>query len=268
MDSLLMSAWNVFFAVLLLAVPAYFFWRFCPRLLTKAGMAVARMAVQLALVAFYLYWLFRVDSVVVNIVWLVLMSVVGAFSVSSRAHLRNSVMAVPLVVGQFVAVLVVGLYLLLLVFHTAHPLSARWFVPVAGILLCEAQWSGSVALSDYYKTLRRDSQMYDLLLGNGATHIEAVTPYLRHAVEKTFTPILANMAVVGFVVYPELTYGQMLGGFSPLGAVVVTAIIIIASLTVSIISLVATLFLADKRAFDAYGHLRQVEVKVDAGQEP
>lgn len=263
-----MSAWNVFFAVLMLAVPAYFFWRFCPRLLTKAAMAVARMAAQLALVAFYLYWLFRVDSVVVNLIWLALMSVVGAFSVCSRAHLRNGVMAVPLVAGQVVAVIVVGLYLLLLVFHTAHPLSARWFVPVAGILLCEAQLACAVALRDYYSGLRRDNQMYDLLLGNGATHLEAVTPYLRHAVEKTFTPILANMAVVGLVVYPELTYGQMLGGFSPLGAVIVTAIIIVASLTVSVVSLIATLFLADRRAFDAYGHLRQVETKVDAGQEP
>lgn len=251
-----LSVWGVVFSLLLLAVPAYFFWRVCPRLLPKAAVSVLRMMAQLAFVGFYLYWMFRLDSLALDVAWLLLMSLVGAWTVCAHARLHRRVMVLPLVVGQVVSVLVVGLYLLLLVFSPAHPFAVRWFVPVVGILLCEVQHVGVVALKEYYGALQCDSQLYDLLLGNGATHAEALMPYVRRTVEKTFVPILTNMALVGIVVYPELAFGQIIGGLSPVTSVAYTLVILIASLAVSVISLVVILFVADRHAFDANGRLR------------
>lgn len=258
MEILGISVWGMLFALLLLAVPAYFFWRVSPRMLVRLAIAVGRALLQLAFVGLYMHWLFRWNSVAIDMLWLLLMAVIGSFAACSRNRLQPRLMVFPIVVGLLVSVVAVGLYLLLLVFNPVQPFTARWIVPVAGLLLCGGQMACSSGLNAYYKYLRSEGRLYDFLLGNGATHLEAVMPFLRKAVEESFSPLLANMAVLGIVTLPELTLGQMLSGEKPTVAVVLTAVMIVASLSVSVLSLVIALYVADLRTFDAYGRLRHV----------
>lgn len=258
MEIIGISLWGLFFALLLLAVPAYFFWSLSKRMLVRSALAVGRALLQLAFVGVYMHWLFRWNSVVIDLVWLSIMAVIGSFAACSRARLQPRIVVLPIVVGLLVSVVVVGLYLLLLVFKPGQPFVARWIVPVAGLLLCGGQMVCSSGLKSYYTSLRSEGCYYDFLLGNGATHLEAVMPFVRKAVEESFSPLLANMAVVGIVALPELTLGQMLGGVKPTVAVAFTAILIVASLSVSVLSLVIALYTADRRTFDANGRLRRV----------
>lgn len=255
------SVWGVVFAVLLLAIPCYFLVRVCPKMLPKAVVGLGRMVAQLALVGFYMHWLFKCDSVALDVLWLLLMSLVSAVAICGRSRLRRRTMVLPLLIGQFLAVVIVGLYLLFLVFQSQRPLSAQWIVPVAGLLLFGAQTVETTALKTYYSSLQGGLQLYELLLGNGATHKEAVLPFVRKAVEKAFSPMFVNMAVIGLFLLPELTFGQLIGGISPVKSIVFTVIIIAATVTVSTLSLALTLYVADRSSFDANGHLKQVWMK-------
>ena len=40
-----------------------------------------------------------------------------------------------------------------------------------------------IALNSYYDGLQREHQLYQYLLGNGASHLEAITPFVRKSVE-------------------------------------------------------------------------------------
>jgi ABC-type iron transport system FetAB permease component len=91
-----------------------------------------------------------------------------------------------------------------------------------------------------------------------ATHLEAVTPFISKAIEKSFMPCIANMAVMGIVSLPGTMIGQILGGSNPDVAVKYQIMIIVITFCASMLSLVITLWLARKLSFDDYGRLRDI----------
>lgn len=261
MDMIGISSWGLFFAVLLLAIPGYVLWRVSPALLGRIGKAVLRMVAQLAVVGTYLYWMFRWDSFLIDLLWLVSMLAAGAFSICRHTRLRRRTLVVPLIVGQLLPVIIVGIYVAFLIFHPEKPLSARWMVALFGLLLYEVQRVVAVGVEVYYTRLRHNFQLYDFLVGNGASHWEAVMPFVKLAVEKALAPISASMAEAGIVTLPLLTLGQVLAGVSPVVAVAYTVVVMIASLTVSVASLLLALYLADRNTFDSYGRMKEVVMK-------
>ncbi|MBP3511028.1 MAG: ABC transporter permease [Prevotella sp.] len=245
-------------AALLLALPLYAFHALGVRLLRPAVVAVARMAVQLFLIGFYLKYLFELNNPWINILWAALIVVVAAFTVIRRARLRLRYLAVPLFGGLFGAALVVGLYLLVFVLRLPGPFDARYFVPVTGLLVGSMTGVCVMGLSTFYDGLSADHRLYYYLLGNGASHVEAVLPFVRRAVEKAFAPCIANMAVMGIVSMPGTMLGLVLGGSAPGIAVKYVAVISAAAFAASAVSLLGTLYLADCRSFDVYGRMKNV----------
>lgn len=252
---------GIVFALLLLAVPIYLFWRICPQLLPTFAKTTVSLAVQMAFVAFYMFWLFRANSIVYDVLWLLAMTLLGGLLACQRTHLRRRTMLLPLVAGQFSTVVVVTFYLVLFVVRPDNVLSAQWIVPVTGLLLCAAQPVCAAALKEYYGALQRDNQLYHFLLGNGASHREAVMPFVRRAIVKAFTPMFANLSFIGVIVVPELTYGLLFGGVEPVKAVVLSAVILLSSITVSVVSILLTLYVADRGSFDAFGRFKHPWMK-------
>lgn len=70
-------------------------------------------------------------------------------------------------------------------------------------------------MNTYYSGLKREQQLYRYLLGNGATRQEAQAPFIKQAIIKSFSPLIANIAVMGLVALPGTMIGQILGGSSP-----------------------------------------------------
>ena len=132
--------------------------------------------------------------------------------------------------------------------------SIPYLVPRAAILLNDIGRA-------YYDSLQREQHLYYYLLGNGATHLEAVMPFARQAVEKSFAPCIANMAVLGIVSLPGTMIGQILGGSTPGIAIKYQMMITVITFSASMLSLMLTLRLADRRSFDAHGRLRNVRRK-------
>lgn len=242
----------------LMLIPLYFFHVFRVRLVTSTIIATARMVVQLFLIGLYLKYLFLWNHVLINILWVMVMVVVAAFTATSRTGMKRRFLLLPVTVGLFATAMIVGLYFLVFVLQLKSPFDARYFIPIMGILMGNMLGVNVLGLNTYYSGLKREHQLYDYLLGNGATHTEAITPFVRQAMEKAFAPCIANMAVMGIVSLPGTMIGQILGGSSPDVAIKYQMMIIVITFCASMLSLVITITMSHKYSFDAYGRLRDV----------
>lgn len=244
--------------MLLMLVPFYFLWKFRTGLLWAALMGTVRMTIQLLLIGFYLRFLFQWDNAWVNVLWMAAMAVIAAYTAVSRTNLRYGVLFMPVFVGFLVTALLVSLYFLCFVVCADDVFAARFFIPVAGVLFGNMLTVNIMAVNVYYSDLRREQDLYYYLLGNGATRFEATLPFLRSAVVKSFSPCVANMAVLGIVSFPGTMIGQILGGSMPEVAIKYQLMISVITVVASMLSLVITISLSARRTFDAFGCLRPV----------
>lgn len=244
--------------LLLLCIPLFFLWVLRTGLVRATLVAAGRMILQLFLISIYLRYLFEWDNPWLNTLWVVIMAMVATHALGQRTHLRWRVLAVPAFVGFIVAAAAVGFYFLLFVLHLDNPFGARYFIPIMGILMGNMLGVNVLTLSTFYSGIAREQATYYYLLGNGATRFEAWLPFMREAVIKSFTPCIANMAVMGIVALPGTMIGQILGGSAPDVAVKYQMMIVIITMTASMLSLILTLYLSTRQAFDDFGRLGQV----------
>ena len=232
--------------LLLLCIPLFFLWVLRTGLVRATLVAAGRMILQLFLISIYLRY------------WVLIMAVVATHALGQRTRLQWRVLALPAFVGFIVAAAAVGFYFLLFVLHLDNPFGARYFIPIMGILMGNMLGVNVLTLSTFYSGIAREHATYYYLLGNGATRFEAWLPFMREAVIKSFTPCIANMAVMGIVALPGTMIGQILGGSAPDVAVKYQMMIVIITMTASMLSLILTLFLSTRQAFDDFGRLGPV----------
>ena len=252
------SYWGLGIGMLLLLVPIYFFHRFKTGLVRPTVIGAVRMVVQLFLIGIYLRYLFLWDNPLINFLWVFIMVYVATETALSRTHLKRSILMLPLIVGFLTSAILVGLYFLGVVLRLDNIFGAQYMIPIFGILMGNMLSSNVIALNTFYSNLLREQQLYYYLLGNGATRYEAITPFIREAIIKAFSPAIANMAVMGLVALPGTMIGQILGGSSPNVAIKYQMMIIVITVAASIVSLIITLLLSARKTFDAYGCIRQV----------
>ena len=249
---------SILLGLLLLAVPAYLVFAYDRLESKKSALAVVRMAVQLSVMGGLLYLLYYLDCVWLSLLWLLLLVVAAAFMLVSRARLRSRVLFLPACIGMFCSVLAVSAYVVLAVFRLGAASGIRWFVPVMGVLMAHVLTTNIPAVRTYFEYLRQDSQAYFTLLGNGASRYRALSPYIARALKSLMAPAVVSLSAMGLFVMPLLLSGLLLGGFKPVEAVFVFVVMVFASITASVLSLLITLLVADRRAFTAEGRLGDV----------
>ena len=114
-----------------------------------------------------------------------------------------------------------------------------------------------ITLERFYGSIRRDWEGYLSLVMMGATVSEASKPYLRTAYKAGLEPMLANTATMGLVFLPGMMTGQILGGSSPAMAIKYQIVIMLAITAAAELSTLLSVRLSLRRAFDAWGYLRQ-----------
>lgn len=253
--------------LLLVVVPLYVLHVFDTGLLRRACRSLAWMVASLVVLGLCLYFVFSLNHWVVNVAFVLLMVVVGAVSATSRARLSVSRFFVPVATGLLVAVLVVCCWLLFLVFGQKNPLEARFLVPVVGLLMGTMTRSNADALTIYYMGLRHHNQLYYHLTGNGASPGRALTWFVRRALQRVALPSLGRMATLMVTASPVVTWSLLLGGFSVVGAVALQMVLLVAGFCASVVSLLATLYVARRFSFDEYGRLLDFTKKQDVLDE-
>ena len=174
---------------LLLIIPTYFLYRYRTGLVKDTLIAALRMTVQLFLIGFYLEYLFLWDKLWINLLWILLMIIIASSTALKRTHL-------PVRTLFLVSLLVIDFYFLGLVVRPEKIFTARYFIPISGMILGNMLSANVIALNSFYGSLNRERQLYLYLLGNGASPSEALTPFRREALIKSFNPAIASMAVM------------------------------------------------------------------------
>ncbi len=258
MDTIDISYLYLGVGLLLLLVPIYYLWRYETGLLKGFCVGAVRMVVQMLFIGVYLRYLFEWDSPLVNCLWVLIMVYIATETAITRTRVRRGVLMMPMIVGFVVASVLVGLYFLGVVLQLDNVFSAQYFIPIMGILLGNMLTVNVIAVGTFYSTLQREQNLYYFLLGNGASQSEALVPFIRQAIAKSFSPTIANMAVMGLVSLPGTMIGQILGGSTPDVAIKYQIMIVVITMSASMLSLMIAIRLSVKKAFDGYGRMRRV----------
>ena len=258
METIDISIESLLLGLFLMAIPVYYLWRYKTGLVHGTLTALARMVIQLFLVGLYLKYLFIWDNPWLNVAWVVIMVYVATETALTRTKLKRSLMMIPIMVGFVVGAVVVGFYFLGVVLHLDNVFSVQYFIPIFGILMGNMLGVSVIALNTFYSHLRRESTFYYYMLGNGATVTEAVSPFVKQALLRAFSPAIANMAVMGLVALPGTMIGQILGGSTPDVAIKYQMMIIVITISASMLSIAVTLNLVRRVAFDVDGCIKNV----------
>lgn len=215
--------------------------------------AIIRMAIQLILVGFYLEYVFELNSAGLNLVWLIVMVLVGASAIIGKANLPKQRLMLPITLGLFI-----GLFplIVLLCFYIIEPVpwySAQYLIPIAGMLLGNSLSGNIVALQNLYGAFEQRKEEYEGAISLGASPEYASIPFVRTAMQKALAPILASMTTIGLVTLPGMMTGQILGGASPMLAIKYQLIILIAIFVMMSISLTISLQLSLKYTLSKEG---------------
>lgn len=258
MGSIDISYLNLVIGLLLAVIPLYFLWKFKTGLVKVTVISIARMVIQLMLVGMYLKYIFEWNSPWIKVLWAVVMILVASQTVVTRTNLRRDVIFIPIAVGFMTGVLTIGFYFLAVVLRIPDMFNAQYFIPIFGILMGNMLSSNVIALNAYYTSIIREQQLYYYYLGNGATISEARAPFIGGAIKKAFSPLIANMAVMGLVALPGTMIGQILGGSSPNVAIKYQMMIIIINFVASMLSLMISIKLSSQKSFDKAGVLKPI----------
>lgn len=243
--------------ILLLAVPLYIFYAFRINLMQKVLMAFSKMIVWLALTSFFLYFIMRWNNLFANILWVTVMALIASVMIVGKARLKSSKYIVPVFVGLITSSLVIGLFFLFFVVGLKNPFDARFFVPVIGLMIGAMIGVNADALSVYYSGLQHHSALYYYLLGNGASHKEAVNYFVRRALQKAASPWISSMAYIVIGVTPLILWAMLLSGVALVTAIAYQILILILLFSTSLVSLLITLQAARRYSFDEYDKLKE-----------
>lgn len=230
----------IFVALLLVALPLVLVWRADRRVLVRWLPLLAKWGGGLAASAVVVYLLFLWDRAWLNLLWLALMTAVGALLTA-----RRSAFVMPLTAGLFAAVLSVGLLVALVAGAGRSCLSARWVVPLGAWLVGTVAPVCRRGIRSYCNDRHTHRDLYEYQVGNGASHRHALQPFVHKAVLQGLTPLLSSYAAIGMVALPSVLCGMLLGGADALRAVVLTLLLMGSVVSASMVSIIVGIWVAE-----------------------
>lgn len=221
------------------------------------AIALVRMVVQLAAVALYLEFIFRLNNPFVNIAWVLLMVAVGVSTTLKRSNLNFRLLGLPLFISGITSLAIVDAFFLGFVIKLPNLFESQYFIPISGMILGNAMNHNIVGLNAYFDGLSENQNLYYFLLINGKGRQWAVSPFVRQALRKALNPMIANMSVMGLISLPGMMTGQILGGNSPATAIRYQIMIMVAIFSGCSINLMLSILLGNRFAFDSMGRVKE-----------
>ncbi len=212
----------------------------------EIGFSVFRMATQLALVGLYLEFVFQLNSLLLNSLWIILMICIGSSSIIAKAKLPKKRLLFPVASGLFIGLLPLVTLLSAVIIQPTPLYSAQYVIPLAGMLLGNSLSGNIIALQNLFSAFKERKDEYYAAIALGASSQLAALPFARVAMQKAFAPIMASMSTTGLVTLPGMMTGQILGGVHPMVAIKYQLLILIAIFVMMTLSVTITLQLTLK----------------------
>ena len=149
---------------LLLIIPTYFLYRYRTGLVKDTLIAALRMTVQLFLIGFYLEYLFLWDKLWINLLWILLMIIIASSTALKRTHLPVRTLFMAVSVAFLVSLLVIDFYFLGLVVRPEKIFTARYFIPISGMILGNMLSANVIAIGCFSLNLEATVIVFSILL--------------------------------------------------------------------------------------------------------
>jgi len=217
------------------------------------GIAALRSFIQLTAIGYVIKLIFEADTLALVFALLAVMVVFGALTARSRAKKVPGAFW-PLLVALAVAgASTLGLVVALGVFEA----TARYLVPVGGMVIGNAMTASAVALNRLGDEMADSRERIEATLALGATAQEAAAPTVRRALRSGMITLVDSTKTTGLIFFPGTMVGMLLAGANPTDAVRLQLILLYTLLgSVSIAALVATT-LAYRNFFTPAQQLRE-----------
>lgn len=246
---------------LILIIPIFLFLYFRVGVVKDTVISVARMIIQLMLVAAYLEWIFDKNSAWINVLWVLIMIFVGVMTTIKRVNLSWRYFIFPFFIAGLTSVLIIDTFFLGFVIKLDYVFDARYFIPITGMILGNSINHNVVGLNSYFNGLFEKSEMYYFLLTNTGNEKLTLRPFIANAIKLGMNPLIATMSVIGLISLPGMMTGQILGGSSPIIAIKYQIMIMLAIFAGCTINLVVSIIISNIFVFDAYGRFRESVLK-------
>jgi len=183
------------------------------------------------------------------------MVIVANFSILKKSGLnRRRYFLLTFAGVAFSTALITGIFVMAII-GPSPIYDARYLIPIFGMILGNCMRGNILTLERFYSGIRENEREYLTYLMMGATRLEAVRPYMRHALTAAFAPQLSTMATMGIVSLPGMMTGQLLGGSVPLTAIKYQIAIMICIFTALVIASVLNLLLTMRISFNRFDML-------------
>lgn len=243
----------------ILAIPLLVFIYFRIRLVKDMFISLARMIVQLSLVALYMEWIFDMNNPWINSLWVFIMILVGAGTIVYRVKLIWRIFLLPVILAGLLSMMIIDGFFLGTVIRLDYFFDARYFIPISGMVLGNSINHNIVGLTTYFEGLSKRNELYYFVLTNNGSRKQAIRPYIQDAIVKALNPLLANMSVIGLISLPGMMTGQILGGASPAIAIKYQVMIMLAIFVGCTMILVISILFSNFFVFDAYDNIRPLQ---------
>lgn len=241
--------------LIILIIPFAFFFYLGLEQKKDLLISIVRLVVQLAFVGIYLKYIFTINNLFLNLLWVVVMLFTATFAVKNRSGIKLSYFFL----GVFLSLLFtlsIMFCLLLMVFPKETLTAARYMIPIFGMILGNAMRGSIIAVSHFNENLMKKESEYIHYIFLGASYNEALKPFVRDSFKYAISPNLASMATIGLVSLPGMMTGQMLGGSDPALAVKYQIMITISIFTAVSISSFVLLNLLSRLSINKFGMLK------------
>ncbi len=256
MGAVKISYLSLFLYFLLLAIPIAILVYLKLKMVRSLLVSVGRMIVQLAFVGVYLGYIFELDNPFLNALWILIMMVTANQQILRQSGLKFKLFFL-YTFPSYVITIVFCFMTFLVVFDIGTFFSARYLIPLGGMVMGNMLRGNIVSLDRFYHSLTRREEEYIYYISLGASRGEALLPFISEALKPALSPYLATVATMGLVSLPGMMTGQILGGASPAVAIQYQMMIMIAIFVASSISTFLGILFSIVPGIDAYGRIRK-----------
>ena len=247
---------NLILGFLLMIIPIVGFLYLKVKIIKETLIAIARMIVQLLLVAFYLEYIFEWNNALINSLWVIFMVLVGTLTTIKKTGLSLKYFILPFFVSSLTSILIIDVFFLGYVIELDYVFDAQYIIPISGMVLGNALNHNIVGISNYFGRLKKERNLYFFLLINTNSKKYSLLPYIQSAIKSGLNPLIATISVIGLISLPGMMTGQILGGTSPFVAIKYQILIMVAIFAGCSFNLMISIIMANRFVFDPFGRFK------------
>ena len=217
------------------------------------AIAVARSFIQLTAIGYVIDEIFASHSIPWVALLLAVMVVFGALTARARAK-RVPHAFWPLLLALAIAATAT---LVLVLALGVFPATARYLVPVGGMVIGNAMTASAVALNRLGDEVHDATGRIEATLALGATSTEAIRPAARRSLRSGMIPLIDSTKTTGLIFFPGTMVGMLLAGAPPIDAVRLQLVLLYVLLGAVALATLLVVLLGRRAFFTAEHQLRE-----------